>query len=142
MKSIKLVFDEKLARKVFGKSIDLIDDENEKQQAISELDEFIKFNEDKVVSYFYDDEKFIYYEEEQEMDSFLWRTLNTIFEDEDFFTFCFNKNIQPSFEIFSNELEQTESITIPYKMIVEGNGENLRDFALKKINFSDGYLYE
>ena len=142
MKNIKLVFDEKVGREIFGKAIELIEDELEKKQSILELNSYIEDNKSKAISYFYDDEKLVSYEEKKELENFLWRNLSQIEQYEDFFIFYFHKYIQPSFEILYNELDQTESILIPYKMIIEGSGEDLREFALKKINFSDGYLYK
>lgn len=39
MKSIKLVFDEKLGREIFGQSIELVEDKSKREQALLELND-------------------------------------------------------------------------------------------------------
>lgn len=141
MKNIKLVFDEQLSKKIFDKPIkydEYFDHEGKMQESILDLTDLSERNEGKQVSYAYNENGLLYHNSRENI-VFEWINLYQVLEKEEFFIIFFVKNVSPNYYVLSQE---TIPIIIPYKMIIEGNGEDLRDFALRKINFSDGYLYK
>ncbi|WP_338768100.1 hypothetical protein WAF17_07070 [Bernardetia sp. ABR2-2B] len=95
-------------------------------------------NKGKQVSYAYNENGLLYHNSGASI-IFPWINLCQVLEEEEFFIIFFVKDVSPNYYVLSQE---TIPVIIPYKMIIEGNGKDLRDFALKKINFSDGFLYK